>query len=54
MLYLPDEMLSQRNQRVKICIGKRIPYTSFDASKNERAWAAEVRRVVYDMALSKK
>ncbi|MFD2599778.1 1-acyl-sn-glycerol-3-phosphate acyltransferase [Sphingobacterium corticis] len=54
MLYLPDEMFSQRNQRVKICIGKRIPYTSFDASKNERAWAAEVRRVVYDMALSKK
>ncbi len=53
MLYLPDEMFSQKNKRVKIVIGKRIPYTDFDASKNERAWAEEVRTLVYDMAQTK-
>lgn len=53
MLYLPDEMFSQRNRRVRIVIGKRIPYTDFDASKNERQWAKEVRGIVYGMAKEK-
>lgn len=49
MLYLPDEMFSQRNQRVTIRIGKRISYTEFDASKSEKDWAKEVRATVYSM-----
>ena len=49
MLYLPDEMFSQRGQRVTIRIGKRISYTEFDASKSEKDWAKEVRSTVYSM-----
>ncbi|WP_437918218.1 1-acyl-sn-glycerol-3-phosphate acyltransferase [Sphingobacterium sp. LRF_L2] len=53
MLYLPDEMFSQRNQTVTIRIGKRIPYLYFDQSKNEREWAHEVRERVYKMGEKK-
>lgn len=50
MLYLPDEMFSQRGKKIKIRIGKRISYTQFDKSKNERQWAAKVKQMVYSMA----
>lgn len=53
MLYLPDEMFSQRGKDITIRIGKRIPYTYFDTSKNERQWAAEVKEMVYAMAHGK-
>ncbi len=49
MLYLPDEMFSQRNQTVTIRFGERIPYSRFDQSKTEREWASEVREIVYRM-----
>ncbi|TYP97756.1 acyltransferase-like protein [Sphingobacterium allocomposti] len=49
MLYLPDEMFSQRNQTVTIRVGERIPYGYFDKTKSERAWAHEVRERVYRM-----
>ncbi len=54
MLYLPDEMFSQRGKDIVIKIGKRIPYTQFDQSKNERQWAAAVKDLVYAMAKGKK
>ena len=53
MLYLPDEMFSQRNQTVTIVIGKKISYTHFDQSKGEKKWAEEVKRVVYGMSQEK-
>lgn len=53
MLYLPDEMFSQRNQRVTITIGERISYSHFDSSKSEREWAYEVRKIVYSMGNKK-
>ncbi|PRD48624.1 1-acyl-sn-glycerol-3-phosphate acyltransferase [Sphingobacterium haloxyli] len=49
MLYLPDEMFSQRNHTVTIRIGKRIPYQEFDQSKSEHEWAHHVREIVYRM-----
>lgn len=49
MLYLPDEMFSQRNQTVTIRFGKRIPYSHFDQRKSEREWASEIREIVYRM-----
>lgn len=49
MLYLVDEFFAQRGQTVTIKIGKRIPYTVFDRSRNERQWAAEIRRQVYEI-----
>lgn len=54
MLYLPDEMFAQKGKKVTIVIGKRIPYTNFDTSKNERRWAEEVREIVYGMGKEKK
>lgn len=53
MLYLPDEMFSQRNQTVTIVIGKKISYTHFDQSKSEKKWAEEVKRLVYGMSQEK-
>ncbi|MBB2952394.1 MULTISPECIES: 1-acyl-sn-glycerol-3-phosphate acyltransferase [Sphingobacterium] len=53
MLYLPDEMFSQRNQTVTIVIGKKISYTHFDQSKGEKKWAEEVKRLVYGMSQEK-
>jgi len=49
MLYLADEFFKQRNQRVIIKIGEKIPYSYFDGSKSEKQWAAEVKRIVYRM-----
>jgi len=54
MLYLPDEMFSQRGKNITIRIGKKIPYTTFDNSNNERQWAAIVKNMVYAMADGKK
>lgn len=53
MLYLVDEFFSQRNQRVTIRVGKRIPYTMFDNSRNEKQWAAEVKQLVYGLKTQK-
>jgi len=49
MLYLADEFFAQRGQKVVIKIGERVSYTSFDTSKNERQWAADVKQLVYDL-----
>lgn len=49
MLYLADEFFKQRNQRVTIKIGKKIPYSYFDNSKSEKKWAEEVKKVVYNL-----
>ena len=47
MLFLPKEMFAQKNQTVKIIIGKEIPYTTFSKEHNEQYWANEVRQQVY-------
>lgn len=49
MLYLADEFFKQRNQRVTIKIGEKIPYSYFDNSKSEKSWAEEVKNVVYKL-----
>lgn len=50
MLYLADEMFSQRGKKVVIHIGKPISYQYFDKSKTESEWAEEVKEIVYQMA----
>lgn len=50
MLYLADEMFSQRGKKVVIHIGKPISYQYFDKSKTENEWAEEVKELVYQMA----
>lgn len=49
MLYLADEMFSQRGKKVTIHVGKPISYLYFDKSKTESEWAAEVKSIVYEM-----
>lgn len=49
MLYLSDEFFRQRNQRVTIKIGEKIPISHFDSSKSEKAWAEEVKNLVYNL-----
>ncbi len=53
MIFLPDELFSQKNKKIKIRIGEKIPYTYFDQSKNELAWADEVKQIVYGMSQEK-
>lgn len=46
MLFLVDELFNKKGEEFVITIGKPIPYTSFDKSKNDREWAAEVQEEV--------
>jgi len=49
MLYLPDEMFSQKDKTINIIIGEKIPYTTFDKSRSEHEWAKVVREKVYSL-----
>jgi len=47
MLFLPDEMYSQKNKVIRIKIGKPIPYQTFDEKFNVNEWAEKVKAHVY-------
>lgn len=47
MFYLPDEMFSQRGQRIHIHFGQPIPPQVFDKSRRPEQWAALLREFVY-------
>jgi len=49
MLFLADEVMKQHGKEISIKFGKPIPYQSFDRSKKDIEWAAEVKRIVYQM-----
>ena len=49
MLYLVDEMAKQRGKEIIIKFGKAIPYQTFDRSKKDILWAAEVKETVYKL-----
>ena len=46
MLYLVDELFKQRGNEFVITFGDPVPYTSFDKSKTDRQWAAEMQERV--------
>jgi putative hemolysin len=46
MLFLVDELFNKKGEEFVITIGKPIEYTSFDKSKNDREWAAEIQEQV--------
>ena len=50
MLYLVDELFKQRGNEFVITFGKPIPYTTFDRSKTDLQWAAEVKDQVEALA----
>ena len=46
MLYLVDELFKQRGNEFVITFGEPVPYTTFDKSKSDREWAAEIQERV--------
>lgn len=43
MLFLVDELFKKRGEEFIITIGKPVPYTTFDKSKTDIQWAAEIQ-----------
>ncbi len=50
MLYLVDELFKQRGNEFVITFGEPIPYTTFDRSKTDLQWAAEIKDKVAKLA----
>lgn len=46
MLFLVDELFNKKGEEFVITIGKPVPYTTFDKSKNDKQWAAEMQEQV--------
>ena len=49
MLYLVDELYHHQHSTFDIHIGKPISWQSFTTEKSPTQWAAEVRKLVYDL-----
>lgn len=51
MIFLVDELFNKKGQEFVITFGKPVPYTTFDKTKTDLQWAAEIKDQV--VALSK-
>ena len=51
MIFLVDELFNKKGQEFVITFGKHVPYTTFDKTKTDLQWAAEIKDQVE--ALSK-
>ena len=49
MLYLVDELYHHQHSTFDIHIGKPISWQSFTTEKSPTQWAAEARKLVYDL-----
>ncbi len=49
LFWLPRELLKKRNKTIKIIFGKPIPWQTFDDSKSRHEWAAEVKKIAYQL-----
>ena len=47
MLYLPNELFKQKNQKLVMTIGKPIPWETFTSEKKPEQWAQKVKDMVY-------
>lgn len=43
MIFLVDELFNKKGQEFVITFGKPVPYTTFDKSKTDFQWAAEIK-----------
>ena len=50
MLFLPDEMFRQKDRKIDLVFGERIPWQIFDRSKTPSEWADHVRNETYRLA----
>ncbi len=46
MLFLVDELFNKKGEEFVITIGKPVPHTTFDKSKSDKEWAAEIQEQV--------
>jgi len=51
MLFLPNEMLRQKDKEITLVFGEKIPYTFFDKSKTHSEWAEWVKAECYKLAV---
>jgi len=49
MLYLPDEMFSQKGKEISLVFGKVIPWQTFDHSRSLPEWAEWVKSRSYEL-----
>lgn len=49
-LYLVDELFNKKGKEFVITIGKPIPYSTFDKSKTDLQWAAEMKETVRQLS----
>jgi len=49
MLYLPDEMFSQKGKMITLVFGKTIPWQTFDRTKSLPEWANWVKTKTYEL-----
>jgi len=49
MLYLPDEMFSQKGKKISLAFGKVIPWQTFDNSRSSPEWARWVKQKSYEL-----
>lgn len=50
MLYLPDEMFSQKGKMITLVFGKVIPWETFDRTRTFPEWAEWVKTKSYELA----
>ncbi len=49
MLFLPGEMIRQKNKTIRITFGQPVPVETFDRSKSDREWAAVMKEKTYEL-----
>jgi 1-acyl-sn-glycerol-3-phosphate acyltransferase len=49
MLFLPDEMMRQKNKTIRIIFGEPVSWTTFDRSKTDLEWAEVIKGKVYEL-----
>lgn len=49
MLYLADEMFLQKDKKIDLVFGEKIPWQTFDKSKTPPEWAEWVKTKCYDL-----
>lgn len=50
LIFLPEEMFRNKNQRFTITFGQPIPYSTFDNTKSAAQWAEYVKQTVYKLS----
>jgi len=52
MMLLPDEMVKQKGNKFTVTFGNPISYTTFDATRTAKDWAAWLREEVINIGIS--